>query len=122
VFDDFHHEGRITDVGLGDEQMKMLRHDEVAVDDEAILAAGFLQDFEEQVATEGGTEVRVAVVVPLPAPSKCPVTISGQSTQHSVVTDRADSLAHHKRGFRTKKPRHYNGTDPLEESVRKQSV
>jgi len=40
----------------------MLRHDDVAVDDEAILAAGFLQDFEEQVATESSAELRATVV------------------------------------------------------------
>ena len=87
VFDDFHHEGRIADVGLGDQQMKMLRHDDVAVNNEAILAAGFLEDFEEQVATEGGAEMRAAVV-----------TTAGDVVQIVVAVETVEALRHGDRG------------------------
>jgi predicted DNA-binding protein len=63
--------------------MNMLRHNHVAVDDEAILAAGFLQDFEEQVATEGGAEVRAAVVA-----------TAGDVVQIVVAVEAVETLRH----------------------------
>ena len=40
----------------------MLGHDHISVDDKAVFAAGFLQDFQKQVATFRGAQLGLATV------------------------------------------------------------
>ena len=40
----------------------MFGHDDVSVDDEAVLAAGLFEDFEKEIATPGGMQPGLAVV------------------------------------------------------------
>jgi hypothetical protein len=46
-------------LGLRDEQMKVLRRDDVSMNDEAVLAARLLQNFHKQVASPSGTPILV---------------------------------------------------------------
>ena len=50
LLDHLHHHRRVTHLGLRDEQMKVLRHDHISVDDKAVLAARLFQDFQKYVA------------------------------------------------------------------------
>jgi hypothetical protein len=62
LFDHLHHARRIADFRFRDEQMKMFWHDDISVDDEAVLAAGFFQNFQEEVAAAGTSQMRLTVV------------------------------------------------------------
>jgi hypothetical protein len=62
LFDNFHDDRGVTDFGFGDEQMKVFGHDNVSVDDEAVLTAGLFEDFEEEIATPGGMQAGLAAV------------------------------------------------------------
>jgi hypothetical protein len=62
LLDHLHHHRRIAHFGFGDEQMKVFRHEDISVDDKAIFAPCFLQDFQEKIATLDGTQLRLAAV------------------------------------------------------------
>jgi hypothetical protein len=44
LFDDFHHHRGVADSRFGDEQMKVLGHEDVSVDHEVVFAAGLFED------------------------------------------------------------------------------
>jgi hypothetical protein len=81
--DDFHDDRGVADFGFGEEQMKVFGHDNVSVDDEAVLTAGLFEDFEEEIATPGGMQSGLAAV-----------TTTGDEMQvlSAVVAD--ESLGH----------------------------
>jgi hypothetical protein len=62
LFDNFHRDRGVADFGFGDEQMKVFGHDDVSVNDEAVLTAGLFEDFEEEIATPGGMQSGLAAV------------------------------------------------------------
>ena len=62
LFHDLHDDRGIADFGLGDEQVKVLGHEDVSVNHEAVLAAGLFEDFQEEVAAAGGVELGLAAV------------------------------------------------------------
>ena len=62
LLDYFHHHRRVSRLGLRDEQMKVLRHDHISVDDKAVLAARLFQDFHKQVAPPRRTQFWLAAV------------------------------------------------------------
>jgi hypothetical protein len=62
LFDNFHDDRGVADFGFGDEQMKVFGHDDVSVDDEAVLTAGWFEDFEKEIATPGGMQPGLAAV------------------------------------------------------------
>jgi hypothetical protein len=61
-FDDFHDHRGVADFGLGDEPVEMFGHEDISVDHEAVLAAGLFENLEEEIATPGGVELRLAAV------------------------------------------------------------
>jgi hypothetical protein len=56
LFENLHGHGDGSFSGLADEQMEVLRHDDVASDDKLIFLSDFLQDCQEQIAAAGGSE------------------------------------------------------------------
>jgi hypothetical protein len=57
-----HYHRGVADLGRGNEQVKVFRHDDVSVDDETVLEAGFFQDLQEPVAPFGCAKFRLTAI------------------------------------------------------------
>ncbi len=62
MFQHLHNGGRVRALGLGDEQVNVLWHNDVRFDDEAIEAAHVFQHFEEEIATHCIGKKRTALI------------------------------------------------------------
>jgi hypothetical protein len=62
LLDDFHYNGRIAYVRLGDQQVKVLGHDDVADHHKSIFLAGTLQNAKKEIAASVGSQLRPPLV------------------------------------------------------------
>ncbi len=56
LFQYLHHCGRIANFWFADQKVDVLRHDDIAYDDETVALAGLFQDRKEMIATNDGAE------------------------------------------------------------------
>ena len=57
LLDDFHYDGRIAHIRFGDQEVKVLGHDDVAYDHESIFLPCALQNAKEQIAARSGSQL-----------------------------------------------------------------
>jgi hypothetical protein len=57
LLDDFHYDGRIAHIRFGDQQVKVLGHDDVADHDKSIFLPGTLQNPQEEIAARTGSQL-----------------------------------------------------------------
>ena len=62
LFENLHGHSDSSLSGLADQQMEVLRHDDVTPDDKLIFLSDFLQDFQEQIAAAGGSEKGLSMI------------------------------------------------------------
>jgi len=88
LFDGLHHRGRIASSRLAEQQMDMLRHDDVAHHNEMIAAAHMFQHFKKQVASGGGLEQRATLVATGGDVVQVALTIAAIEIRHAGVLSR----------------------------------
>jgi hypothetical protein len=62
LLDHLHHHRGIAHFRFGDEQMKVLGHEDISVNHKAVLAAGLLQDSQEKVAAFSAAQLGLTAV------------------------------------------------------------
>jgi len=62
LLDDFHYDRRVAHIRLGDQEVKVLGHDDVADHHKSIFLPGTLQDPQEEVAPRAGSQLRPPLV------------------------------------------------------------
>jgi len=64
----------------------MLRHEDISVHDEAVLAAGFFQKLEEEVAASSSTEVRLTAIAAAGNEMQIPcAVVAVESLRHPIA-------------------------------------
>jgi len=62
LLDDFHYDGRVAHIRLGDQEVKMLGHDDVADHDKSIFLPCTLQNAQEEIAACAGSQLGAPLV------------------------------------------------------------
>ena len=83
------HDGRRSMLlRFADQQVKMLRHDDVSDDDELVLLSNLLQHLEKQIASPRGSEERLSTVTTASDEVQVVVAIVTRQIPGHVVEDR----------------------------------
>ena len=93
LFDGLHHRGRIAAFRLTQQQMDMLRHDDVAHHDEMIASAHALHYFKKQVASGGGLEQRAPLVTTGGDEVQVTLAVAAMKVRHPRVLSRGWAAA-----------------------------